>query len=45
VHATTDQVEVRVGRWVPTVFLRIMRRDRLWIEARAVAHGRRGRAP
>jgi uncharacterized membrane protein len=45
VRATTGQVEVRVGRWVPTVFLRIVHRDQLWIEARAVAHGRRGQPP
>ena len=45
VHATTGQVEVRVGRWIPTVFLRIVHLDQLWIEASAVAHGRRGQAP
>ncbi len=42
VAATPDQVTVRVRRRVPTVFLRIVHVDSLWIEARGVAHPRSG---
>lgn len=38
VVASDAQVTVRVGRTVPTVFLRIVRLNTLWIEARGVAH-------
>ena len=42
VVADEGQVTVRVGRSVPTVFLRIARLNSLWIEARGVAHPRAG---
>jgi hypothetical protein len=42
VAADHGQVMVRVGRSVPTVFLRIARLNTLWIEARGVARPRAG---
>jgi Flp pilus assembly protein TadG len=42
VVADAGQVTVRVGHSIPTVFLRIVRVNTLWIEARAVAHPRVG---
>lgn len=38
VTADATQVMVRVGKRVPTVFLRVARLDSLWIEARGIAH-------
>src|ERR1700694_2311648 len=38
VTADANQVVVRVGKSVPTVFLRVVRLNSLWIEARGVAH-------
>jgi hypothetical protein len=42
VVADEGQVTVRIGRSVPTVFLRVARLNSLWIEARGVAHARAG---
>jgi Flp pilus assembly protein TadG len=38
VIANTNQVMVRVGQRVPTVFLRVAHLDSLWIESRGSAH-------
>ena len=38
VTADTNQVLVRVGERVPTVFLRVAHLDSVWIEARGIAH-------
>lgn len=38
VTADANQVMVRVGQRVPTVFLRVAHLDSLWIESRGIAH-------
>ena len=42
VTADANQVMVRVGERVPTVFLRVAHLDSLWIESRGIAHPRPG---